>query len=104
MRYAINDEFAIRLADGLYDRLLRQGQLLPQAVRLTLDAIARDAGDAPTPGVVSAAAPALFGPKAADLMLVPPKGAGLQSDTRLAYCRSGTEQFCPCNESASAHA
>ena len=87
MRYPVEDEFAVQLADGLYDRLFRQKQPLPQAIRLTMDAIVGEAGSTPPPGALSAAAPALFGPKAADLVLVPPRGAGLQSDTRLAYVR-----------------
>jgi len=40
MRYAVEDEFAIRLVDGIYDLLLDKGQPLPQAVRLTLNRIA----------------------------------------------------------------
>ena len=67
----VEDEFAIRLADGLYDRLFRQRQPLPQAIRLTLDAVVGARDGATAPGVLSAAAPALFGPRAADLVLVP---------------------------------
>jgi hypothetical protein len=73
MRYAVEDEFAIRLADGLYDRLLRQQQPLPQAIRLALNSIAGDAGTIQR-SALSLSAPALFGPRAADLMLTPPSG------------------------------
>jgi hypothetical protein len=92
MRHAVEDEFSIELADGLYDRLLRQRQPLPQAIRLTLDSIAGRTGAAP-PSALSMSAPALFGPKAADLVLTPPKGAGLDPDTTLAYVPREPERF-----------
>jgi CHAT domain len=92
MRYAVEDEFAVRLADGLYDRLLRQRQSLPQAIRLTLNRIADDA-DTPFPGALSMSAPALFGPKAAELVLTPPRGAGLDPDTSLAYVPPEPRRF-----------
>jgi tetratricopeptide (TPR) repeat protein len=78
MRYAVEDEFAMTLAEALYDQLLRQRQPLPRATRLALERAA------PGAGVLSAAAPALFGVGAADLALVAPKG-GFNPDTSLAY-------------------
>jgi hypothetical protein len=92
MRYAVEDEFAIRLADGLYDRLLRQRQPLPQAIRLTLESIAGGTGEA-APSALSMSAPALFGPKAADLVLTSPTGGGPDPDIRLAYVPREPERF-----------
>ena len=86
MRYAVEDEFAIRLVDGIYDLLLDKGQPLPQAVRLTLNRIAGDKG-ATRPGALSISAPALFGPKAADIVLTPPQGDGRETNMKLAYVR-----------------
>jgi hypothetical protein len=92
MRYAVEDDFAIRLADGLYDRLLRQRQPLPEAIRLALNSIVVDTGTT-QPSALSLSAPALFGFRAADLMLTPPKGAGLDPDTSLAYLPREPAQF-----------
>ncbi|HTW27593.1 MAG TPA: hypothetical protein VME92_10730 [Acetobacteraceae bacterium] len=83
MRYAVEDEFAIAFGAALYDRLLRQKQTLPQAIRLALGS-ATGGGAAAAVGALSAAAPALFGPRAADLVLLAPQGAGIDLDTTLA--------------------
>jgi CHAT domain len=73
MRYPVVDDFAINLDDHLYEALLGQDQPLARAVQL---AIPQAAGDRPTPGApaLSVATPALFGPLATDLHLVPPEG------------------------------
>jgi tetratricopeptide (TPR) repeat protein len=89
MRYAVEDEFAANLARELYDRLFRQKQPLPQATRLALTSAAGAAGV----GVLSTAAPALFGPRAADLTLVPPRRPGIDTDTSLAFVRKEPEHF-----------
>jgi len=84
MRYAVEDEFAMNLARELYDRLFRQKQPLPQATRLAL-ASATGNGANVAVGALSAAAPALFGPRAADLMLIPPRRPGISTGISLAY-------------------
>ena len=93
MRYAVEDEFAMNLARELYDRLFRQKQPLPQATRLALASVAGGEGGGPAVGALSAAAPALFGPRAADLMLVPPKSTGIDADTSLAFVPKLPEHF-----------
>jgi tetratricopeptide (TPR) repeat protein len=70
MRYAVEDEFAMAYARNIYDGLLRQGQSLPQA---TQNALGRALGEGGSAGALSMATPALFGVKAADLRLIPPK-------------------------------
>ncbi|MBO0802517.1 MAG: CHAT domain-containing protein [Nocardiopsaceae bacterium] len=72
MRYPVDDEFAITLSGKLYDLLARQAQPLPRAVTLTLQHLADGTGGREFPAL-SMAAPALFGPAAADLRLPAPK-------------------------------
>ena len=69
MRYAIEDEFAMAYGGHVYDGLFRQRQSLPQATQIALGR-ALDGGGA---GALSAATPALFGGKAAELRLTPPQ-------------------------------
>jgi hypothetical protein len=88
MRYAVEDEFAANLARELYDKLFRQKQPLPRAIRLALEST-----KGATVGVLSAAAPALFGPRSADLTLVPPKRPGIDPDTSLAFMPKQPERF-----------
>ncbi|HYZ64206.1 MAG TPA: CHAT domain-containing protein, partial [Acetobacteraceae bacterium] len=86
MRYAVEDEFAVALARELYDRLFRQRQSLPVATRQALASAVRPKGDGVAPGVLSAAAPALFGSSAAELVLAPPRRRGEDApDLSLAY-------------------
>jgi CHAT domain len=70
MRYAVGDEFAMELARALFDGLFRQRQNLPRAVQGALSAALKPNGAA---AALSVATPALFGAKAADLQLQPPK-------------------------------
>ncbi len=94
MRYAVEDEFAMTLGEALYDRLFRQGQTLPRATQLALRSAVTDKGGLPIVGALSAAAPALFGPRAADLTLVPPqRPPGLSLDDTLAYLPRQPEHF-----------
>jgi len=76
MRYAVGDEFAMELARGLFDGLFRQRQNLPQAIQGALSAALKPSGT--TAGALSVATPALFGARAADLQLEPPKRARSQ--------------------------
>jgi tetratricopeptide (TPR) repeat protein len=71
MRYAVEDEFAIALSAALYDNLFRQRQSFPSAAQ---HALAKALGtNGPTAGALSVATPAIFGTKAAELELVPPR-------------------------------
>ena len=77
MRYSVEDEFATLLAGTLYEGLFARRQPLPRAAQLALQkAFAGDgtgAGARAAVGALSAAAPALFGARAADLTLTPPR-------------------------------
>ncbi len=73
MRFPVVDDFAIALDEHLYEGLLGQDHTLARALQL---AIPQAAGERPNVGApaVSVATPALFGPLATDLRLVPPRG------------------------------
>jgi tetratricopeptide (TPR) repeat protein len=73
MRFSVVDDFAIAFNEGLYERLLGRGQDLTRAVQLAVPAAA---GERPSVGrpAISVATPALFGPLAATLRLIPPPG------------------------------
>ena len=73
MRYAVEDEFAMVLARSLFDGLLRQRQSLPRAIQGALHTAMGPNGTAA--GALSVATPALFGAKAGDLQLEPPRRA-----------------------------
>jgi hypothetical protein len=85
MRYPVQDEFAIELADAVYDGLFTRKQTLPRAVQLALVKASGGIGEAKSPraaGALSLAAPALFGTRAADLMLAPPRQPAHARDER----------------------
>jgi hypothetical protein len=74
MRYPVADEFAIALGGKLYELLADGGQPLPEAVGMTLRALA-SGSDGTGPGgtvfpALSVATPALFGGRAIGLRLV----------------------------------
>jgi tetratricopeptide (TPR) repeat protein len=71
MRYAVGDEFAMVLVRSLFDGLFRQRQTLPQAAQIALSTALGPNGAAA--GALSVATPALFGARAGDLRLEPPK-------------------------------
>ena len=85
MRYPVVDDFAIALAEKLYDLLVGKGQPLPRALGIALkdrEVIA----DPPTAGcpALSVATPALFGARAVGLRLAAPQRSGpISYDTRL---------------------
>ena len=94
MRYPVEDEFAIALSDALYDGLFRQQQPFPRAVQLALTAALGTGGV--IAGALSAATPALFGARAVDLRLMPPKRAAhgfSVPETGLAYFPQQPEHF-----------
>jgi tetratricopeptide (TPR) repeat protein len=72
MRYPVGDDFAIKLAAGLYERLLGKGQNLPRSLQLSLREALESGFNAATPPL-SLATPALFGQKAAEVIIKPPK-------------------------------
>jgi len=72
MRYAVGDEFSINLMLSLYGLMLEKGQPLPGALQLALgQALSGERREAAPP--LSLVTPILFGPRAADLTLAPPK-------------------------------
>jgi hypothetical protein len=92
MRYAVEDEFAMVLACSLFDGLFRQRQTLPRATQVALGTALGPSGVAA--GALSIATPALFGAKAADLQLVPPKRpSDFRSERGLAYFPKLPEHF-----------
>ena len=85
MRYPVVDDFAIALAEKLYDLLAGKGQPLPRALGNTLRDRAVIA-DPPTVGcpALSVGTPTLFGAQAVGLRLAAPQRSGPVSyDTRL---------------------
>jgi hypothetical protein len=93
MRYAVEDEFATALAGALYDGLFRQRQSLPGATQRALTVALRDSGGA---GALSLVTPALFGAKAAELKLIPPKRSAVRftvKETSLADFPPEPEHF-----------
>lgn len=76
MRYPVVDDFAIALARSFYDLTLGKGQSVPRALGLTLSQ-PKVAPSKPTPGApaLSIGTPALFGPRAEVLKLIPPTAA-----------------------------
>lgn len=71
MRYLVGDDFAIDLADALYDSLIGKANVLPRALQLALP---KALPERPEPGkpALSVATPALFGQGATSLSLAPP--------------------------------
>ena len=71
MRYPVGDEFAIALAEQLYELLADQGQQLPSAVGTTLQQLAGGTSRVSF-RALSAATPVLFGGNAVNLRLAAP--------------------------------
>jgi tetratricopeptide (TPR) repeat protein len=96
MRYAVEAEFATALAGKVYEGLFMKKQPLPQALQLALGKALGGAGAAAVPaaGALSLATSALFGAKAADLKLVPPKQGMIKIPaTSLAYFPDEAKHF-----------
>ena len=68
MRYPVSDEFSAALISRLYDLLIREGRVLPQALAISLVQAIAVPPTAACPAL-SVATPALFGAHAGDLML-----------------------------------
>jgi tetratricopeptide (TPR) repeat protein len=73
MRFPVVDDFAIALDEQLYEGLLGQDHTLARALQLALPQAAGERPSVRAPAL-SVATPALFGPLATDLRLVPPRG------------------------------
>jgi hypothetical protein len=71
MRYPVGDEFAANLLCALFERLVDKQRPLPEALQLAL-AEALDPARTHALPPLSPVTPILFGPRAADLRLVPP--------------------------------
>ena len=80
MRFPVRDDFATRFSDGLYEMLFARGQTLSAAARYALGR-ARDAVGL-LPASLSTGTPALFGNRAAELVLEPPALAAARLDVR----------------------
>jgi hypothetical protein len=74
MRYSVGDEFAINLTTELYRQMLEKGNTLSRSLQLALQKALKDGCNAATPPL-SLATPALFGSKAAGLVIKPPKSS-----------------------------
>lgn len=72
MRYTVGDEFAINLATEIYRLLLEKGNTLPHSLQLAIQKALKDGYNATTPPL-SLATPALFGSKAAEMIIRPPE-------------------------------
>ena len=73
MRYPVADDFAIALADQLYEGLFALGLPVDAALRRAVPAAAGEQPSAARPAI-SIATPALFGARATGLSLTPPQG------------------------------
>jgi AAA ATPase-like protein/CHAT domain-containing protein len=76
MRFPVTDDFAVGLAEGLYDRVIGKGQPLPGALGLALPPLL--AADRHPP--ISLATPAVFGKRGAAAKVDAPRGAPLVFD------------------------
>ena len=79
MRYPVVDEFAASLAERVYELIIGQGQMLPQALGTALSELAAGV-PAPWCPALSVATPALFGDRAVDLELPAPPRTGSVCD------------------------
>jgi tetratricopeptide (TPR) repeat protein len=72
MRYSVGDEFAANLVHALFRMMLEKGHALPGALQLAVGrALEAERGDGAPP--LSLVTPMLFGQRAADLLLKPPR-------------------------------
>jgi tetratricopeptide (TPR) repeat protein len=96
MRYPVIDDFAIGLAEKLYDLLASKGRPLPRALGIALGEVV---AVPPTPAcpALSAGTPALFGATAADLRLAAPRRTQAESydigPLKMAGCPPQPERF-----------
>jgi len=72
MRYPVGDDFAINLSTELYRLMLEKGNTLTRSLQLAMQNSLNAGYNAATPPL-SLATPALFGSRAADLILRPPR-------------------------------
>jgi tetratricopeptide (TPR) repeat protein len=84
MRYPVVDEFAANLAERVYELIIGQGHLLPEALGTALSELATDV---PTPWcpALSTATPVLFGDRVVDLELAAPPRTGQGSGPPRAF-------------------
>jgi hypothetical protein len=88
MRYPVSDEFSAALTSRLYDLLIREEQALPRALAVSLAQTVASPPTAARPAL-SAATPALFGARAADLTLPKPAQPLPATDDRGALPMAG---------------
>ncbi len=92
MRYPVGDEFAIQLAQELYEGMLGRGQALTSALQVALTKILGEGYNAATPPL-SMATPALFGAMAASLVIEAPKATFEVPETPLACFPNEPKKF-----------
>lgn len=92
MRYPVGDEFAIEFAQELYEGMLGRKQTLTSALQVALTKILGEGYDAATPPL-SVATPALFGARAANLIIEAPKIEFEVPDTSLASFPNEPKRF-----------
>ena len=91
MRYRVGDDFARDSVLALYRLLLEKGRALPEALQLALADTLKDGR--PRAPALSWVTPVLFGPRAADLRLVPPRPATARSSRSTNSTRSSNELY-----------
>lgn len=92
MRYPVGDEFAIQLAQELYEGILGREQALTSALQTALPKILEEDYNAAIPPL-SVATPALFGARAASLVIEAPKAAFEVPETPLASFPNEPKRF-----------
>ncbi|WP_405771424.1 CHAT domain-containing protein [Streptomyces sp. NBC_01538] len=80
MRYPVEDDFAIALAERLYRQLVVEGRVLPRALAGVLGELSAEAAGAGS--ALRAGTPALFGARAVGLTLGAPVGEAVEEASR----------------------
>ncbi len=97
MRYPVDDEFAIRLAQEIYEGIIGRGQTLTSALQVAMPNILGDGYDADDYSAdappLSVATPTLFGGRAASLTIKAPEEDYEAPKTPLAYFPNEPERF-----------
>lgn len=92
MRYSVGDEFAIQLAQELYEGMLGREQTLTSALQVAMTKILDEGYNAGTPPL-SVAIPALFGERAASLAIEAPKKDFVAPETPMEGFPNEPERF-----------
>ncbi len=85
MRYAVEDEFATRLAQLVYEGMFDKDKTLPAAIAAAVETACNAAGTS----AAAIATPALFGARAIDLKLTPSRVENFKPPLGLAFFEAG---------------